>query len=48
MVVSPFVVIIFHEGECELSAADTTKALNIAKVIELLNKKSPHGGLTLK
>ena len=31
-----------------MSGADTTKALRIAKVIELLNKKSPHGGLTLK
>ncbi len=31
-----------------MTGADTTKAINIAKVIELLNKKSPHGGSTLK
>jgi len=31
-----------------LADHDTTKALRIAKVIELLNKKSPHGGATLK
>ena len=31
-----------------MSGADTTKALRIAKVLELLNTKSPHGGLTLK
>lgn len=27
---------------------DTTKALRIAKVVELLNMKSPYGGVTLK
>ncbi len=30
-----------------MSSADNTKALRIAKVIELLNKKSPYGGLTV-
>jgi predicted DNA-binding transcriptional regulator YafY len=31
-----------------LADHDTTKALRIAKVIEILNKKSPYGGATLK
>lgn len=31
-----------------MAGADTTKALRIAKVIELLNKKSPYGGVSLK
>jgi len=30
-----------------VSNADNTKALRIAKVIELLNKRSPYGGMTL-
>jgi len=30
-----------------MSNADNTKALRIAKVIELLNKRSPYGGMTL-
>lgn len=31
-----------------MPGSDTTKALIIAKVIDLLNKKSPYGGVTLK
>jgi len=31
-----------------LADKDTTKALRIARVIEILNKKSPYGGATLK
>lgn len=36
-----------HKGGYFISSADSTKALRIAKLIELINKRSPYGGVAL-